>query len=76
LSPLDENETAAVPAPPARLGWHPVDPVSLVAGLIAVGIALVSLLELDVDGGLVVPALLLGAGVIGLLAALRRDRTA
>jgi len=59
---------------PGRLGWHPVDPVSLVAGLLAVGVALVSLLDVDVDAGIVFPALLLGAGVIGLVAALRRDR--
>ncbi|MFP5219331.1 MAG: hypothetical protein ACLGIG_06275 [Actinomycetes bacterium] len=58
---------------PARLGWHPVDPVSLVAGLLAVGVALVSLLDVDVDAGIVFPALLLGAGVIGLVAALRRS---
>ena len=56
-----------------RLGWHPVDPVSLIAGLLAVGVALVSLLDVDVDAGGVVPALLLGAGLIGLVAALRRS---
>lgn len=56
-----------------RLGWHPVDPVSLIAGLLAVGVALVSLLDVDVDAGVVVPALLLGAGLIGLVAALRRS---
>lgn len=56
-----------------RLGRHPVDPVSLVAGLIAVGAALLALLDLDVDGGLVVPLLLLGAGLAGLVAALRRE---
>ena len=55
-----------------RIGWHPVDPVSLVAGLVAVGIALAYLLDLRVDGDVVVPVLLVAAGVIGLLAALRR----
>lgn len=58
---------------PERLGRHPVDPVSLVAGLIAVGAALLALLDVDVDGGLVLPLLLLGAGLAGLVAALRRQ---
>lgn len=59
---------------PSRIGLHPVDPVSLVAGLLAVGIALVALLdvEVEVDGGIVVPLLLLGAGAVGLVAAMRR----
>jgi hypothetical protein len=55
-----------------RIGWHPVDPVSLVAGLVAVGIALAYLLDLAVDGDIIVPLLLVTAGVTGLLAALRR----
>jgi len=57
-----------------RIGWHPVDAVSLVAGLVAVGIALVSLLDLDVDGSVLVPVLLVTAGAVGLLAAVRRPR--
>ena len=60
--------------PSERIGWHPVDPVSLVGGLIAVGIALAHLLGLHVDGDVVVPGLLVAAGVVGLLAALRRPR--
>ncbi len=55
-----------------RIGWHPLDPVSLVAGLLFVAIALVALLDVDVDGAIVVPVLLLGGGAIGLVAALRR----
>ena len=68
MSPQDDLSRT-----PARLGWHPVDPVSLIAGLLAVGVALVSLLDVDVDAGVVVPALLLGAGLVGLVAALRRS---
>ena len=56
-----------------RLGRHPVDPVHLVPGLLAVGIALLALLDLDLDGAVVVPALLLVAGLAGLVAALRRS---
>lgn len=74
MSPQAEPYSQDVPAP-RRIGWHPVDPVSLVAGLLAVGIALLSLLDLDVDGGVVVPALLLGVGAVGLVAALRRERS-
>ena len=73
MSPQDELSQMQTQAP-ARLGWHPVDPVSLVAGLVAVGIALASLLDVDVDAGVVFPALLLGAGLVGLAAALRRGR--
>ena len=57
-----------------RIGWHPVDAVSLVAGLVAVGIALASLLAVSVDASVVVPVLLVTAGVVGLLAAVRRPR--
>jgi uncharacterized membrane protein len=46
--------------------------VSLVAGLVAVGVALAYLFDLSVGGDIVVPLLLVTAGVIGLLAALRR----
>jgi len=53
---------------PERLGRHPVDPVHLVLGLLAVGIALLALLDLDLDGAVVVPALLLVAGLAGLVA--------
>jgi hypothetical protein len=62
--------------PGSRLPRHPLDPVSLVVGLLAVGYALVALLEVevDVDGGLVLPVLLLAAGLAGLVAAVRRDR--
>lgn len=55
-----------------RLGWHPLDPVSLIAGLLAVGLALLVLLDRDVDGRVVLPTLLVGAGLVGLVAALRR----
>jgi hypothetical protein len=53
-------------------GWHPVDPLSLIAGLLAVGVAVIALLELDLDGGVVVAVMLLVAGGIGLAASLRR----
>jgi hypothetical protein len=53
-------------------GWHPVDPLSLVAGLLAVGVAVISLLDLDLDGGVVVAVLLVVAGGIGLAVSLRR----
>jgi peptidoglycan/LPS O-acetylase OafA/YrhL len=59
---------------PARLGWHRLDVVSLVAGLLAVAVALVSLLEVDVEPGLVLPAVLIAVGAIGLVAALRRGQ--
>jgi hypothetical protein len=64
--------TTDEPARPRRIGVHPVDPVSLVAGLLAVAVALLSLLELDVDAGVVVPLVLVGAGLVGLVAAVRR----
>lgn len=57
------------------LGGHPLDPVSLVAGLLALAVALVALFDLDVDGGLVLPVLLLGAGTAGLAVAVRRGRS-
>jgi hypothetical protein len=59
-----------------RVGRHPVDPVSLVAGLLSVGVALLALLSIDVDAGVVLPALLLLAGAAGLLSAARRTRGA
>jgi hypothetical protein len=46
--------------------------VSLIAGLLAVGLALLVLLDRDVDGRVVLPTLLVGAGLVGLVAALRR----
>jgi hypothetical protein len=67
------DETEAVTAVTSPAGWHPVDPVSLVAGLIAVGIAVLSQLDVDVDGAIVVAAVLVAAGLAGLVAALRRD---
>lgn len=57
---------------PGRLGWHRLDPVSLVAGLVAVVLALSSLLDVRVDGAVVVPVLLLAAGAVGVVSALRR----
>ena len=54
------------------LGWHPVDPVSLVAGVLAVGVALAALLDLPVSGSVLVPLLLVLAGALGVVAALRR----
>ena len=62
-------------APQARpvVGRHPLDPLALVAGLVAVGLALVALLDLDVDGRFVLPVLLLAGGVAGAATALRRD---
>jgi hypothetical protein len=67
------DETEAGTAVTSHAGWHPVDPVSLVAGLIAVGIAVLSQLDVDVDGAIVVAAVLVAAGLAGLVAALRRD---
>lgn len=55
-----------------RIGWHPMDPVSLVAGLVAIAVAMASLLRLDVSGAVVLPVLLVAAGVVGGLSALRR----
>jgi hypothetical protein len=57
----------------SHAGWHPIDPVSLVAGLVAVGIAVLSQLDVDLDGAVVVAAVLVAAGLAGLVAALRRD---
>lgn len=57
-----------------RIGWHPLDPVSLVAGLLAVAFALLSLVGLRLDGDVVVPVLLVVAGGTGLLMNLRRQR--
>jgi hypothetical protein len=72
--PADRTDDwPAGPDRPARTGRHPVDPVSLVAGLLAVGIALIALLDLPVDAGVLVPVLLVAAGLVGLVAALRRD---
>lgn len=59
--------------PRPRIGWHPVDPLSLVTGLLAVGIALLALLEIDVDAGVVIPLLLVLAGGAGLVTAVRRS---
>lgn len=55
-------------------GRHPVDVFSLVAGLLAVGYALVSLLDLDVSPAVVWPVLLVVAGLVGLVAAVRSGR--
>jgi hypothetical protein len=51
-----------------------VDAFSLVAGLVAVGFALVSLLGLDVRPAVVWPVLLVAAGLVGLVAAVRAGR--
>ena len=60
-----------------RVGWHPVDVVSLVAGLVAMVVALLSLVDVDLGGGdLVVPVLLLVGGALGLAASLRKGRDA
>ena len=56
------------------LGRHPVDPVSLIAGVIAVGIALGVLFDLPVRGAVLVPLLLVLAGALGVIAALRPRR--
>ena len=56
------------------LGRHPVDPVSLVAGVIAVGIALGVLLDLPVRAAVLVPLLLVLAGALGVIAAVRPRR--
>lgn len=63
------------PAPRPMIGQHPVDAASLVPGLLAVAVALVALLELDVDLGVLLPVLLVLAGVAGLAAAVRRTRS-
>ncbi len=60
-----------------RIGWHPVDVVSLVAGLVALAVAVLSLVDVDLGGGEVaVPVLLLIGGALGLAASLRRGRDA
>lgn len=56
------------------LGRHPVDPVSLIAGVIAVGIALGVLVDLPVRLAVLVPLLLVLAGALGVIAALRPRR--
>jgi len=57
---------------------HPIDTTSLVAGLLFLAVAglaaLRSLADLDLDGGLVVPIVLIAIGLIGLAAALPRPR--
>ncbi len=63
----DETQTS-------RTRWHRVDAVSLVAGLAAIAVALLSLLDIDVDAGVLVPVVLLAAGLAGVVNALRRDR--
>ncbi len=58
-----------------RIGWHPVDVVSLVAGLVALAVAVLSLVDVSLGGGeVVLPVLLLVAGALGLAASLRRGR--
>ena len=57
--------------PESYKGKHPVDAFSLVAGLLAVGYALVILLDLDVRPAVVWPVLLVVAGAAGLVAAVR-----
>ena len=60
-----------------RIGWHPVDVVSLVAGLVAIAVAVLSLVDVDLGGGeVVVPVLLLVGGALGLAVSLRRGRDA
>ena len=56
------------------LGRHPVDPVSLVPGLLAVAVAVLAMVDVDVDASLVLPVLLLLAGLAGLVAAVRSAR--
>ena len=58
----------------SRGHWHPVDVLSLVSGLLLAGYALVVLLGVELEGGIVLPLLLLGVGLAGLFAAVRRDR--
>ena len=70
----DDTEDVTTDATAERTGAHPLDAVSLVAGLVAVALALASLLDLDVDAAVVLPLLLVGAGLVGVLSALRRDR--
>jgi len=58
---------------PGRLGWHPPDPVSLVAGIVVVALAVLSLADVHVDLAVAGPVLLIAGGVAGLLAVLRRS---
>lgn len=69
---LGQNDDAGRVRP--GMSWHPVDPVSLVTGLLTVGVALLALLAIDVDAGVVLPGLLLVAGAAGLVAAARRTQ--
>lgn len=76
--PVEHSVEHPVPEPPAArplIGRHPVDAASLVPGLLAVAVALVALLELDVDLGVLLPVLLVLAGVAGLAAAVQRTRS-
>lgn len=58
----------------ARIGWHRVDVVSLVTGLLAVLVALTSLVDLGLDGDVVLPVVLVVGGLVGLLTGVRRTR--
>jgi hypothetical protein len=71
--PHDLTYGAAEPPRRERIGFHPLDPVSLVAGLLALAVAVGALLEVDLPGSVVVPAMLVAGGALGLVAALRRD---
>ena len=72
MSQLSEGQPSEI-----RIGRHPLDVVSLVAGLVAVTVALLSLLDVDLGGGdVVVPVLLLVGGALGLAVSLRRSRDA
>lgn len=68
---LSQDEPGRKPGRP-RIGWHQVDPVSMVAGLLTVCVALLGLLSIDVDVGVVLPVLLLAVGALGLASAVRR----
>jgi hypothetical protein len=72
--PSESYADPAVRAERPRIGWHPLDPVSLVAGLIAVAFAVGTLFQIDVDAGIAVPIVLVAAGVVGLVTAVLRDR--
>lgn len=70
MSQLSEGQPSEI-----RIGWHPVDVVSLVAGLAALAVAVLSLVDVDLGGGdVVVPVLLLVGGALGLAVSLRRAR--
>jgi hypothetical protein len=72
VSQLSEGQPSEI-----RIGWHPVDVVSLVAGLVALAVAVLSLVDVSLGGGeVVVPVLLLVGGALGLAASLRRGRDA